>query len=155
MFIILMLLDVDLRATAKVALRSLRVLVMGAFGVVIGGIVAGVFTATEAAAVAVLYSAILAFLYREVKVKDLPQILLDTAATTAVVMLLIGTSMAMSWLLSYENIPQNMSAALLALISLGSCCFCFSSAHFVRVFRGLWFVGWIYWGFGSFLGLPI
>ncbi len=92
------------------ALPSLFLLVL-----VIGGIVAGVFTATEAAAVAVLYSAILAFLYREVKVKDLPQILLDTAATTAVVMLLIGTSMAMSWLLSYENIPQNLSAALLAL----------------------------------------
>jgi len=92
------------------ALPSLFLLVL-----VIGGIVAGVFTATEAAAVAVLYSAILAFLYREVKVKDLPQILLDTAGTTAVVMLLIGTSMAMSWLLSYENIPQNLSATLLAL----------------------------------------
>lgn len=83
--------------------------------VVIGGIVAGIFTATEAAAVAVLYSGILAFLYREVRVRDLPQILLATVATTAIVMLLIGTSTAMSWLLSYENIPQNVSAALLAL----------------------------------------
>jgi tripartite ATP-independent transporter DctM subunit len=77
--------------------------------------VAGVFTATEAAAVAVLYAGILAFLYREVKVKDLPRILLDTAGTTAVVMLLIGTSIAMSWVLAYESIPQNVSAALLAL----------------------------------------
>jgi tripartite ATP-independent transporter DctM subunit len=83
--------------------------------VVIGGIVAGIFTATEAAAVAVLYSGVLAFLYREIRVRDLPQILLATVATTAIVMLLIGTSSAMSWLLSYENIPQNVSAALLAL----------------------------------------
>jgi tripartite ATP-independent transporter DctM subunit len=83
--------------------------------IVIGGIVAGIFTATEAAAVAVLYSAILAFVYREVRVRDLPQILLATVGTTAIVMLLIGTSTAMSWLLSYENIPQNVSAALLAV----------------------------------------
>jgi tripartite ATP-independent transporter DctM subunit len=83
--------------------------------VVIGGIVAGIFTATEAAAVAVLYSGILALIYREVRVRDLPQILLATVGTTAIVMFLIGTSTAMSWLLSYENIPQNVSAALLAL----------------------------------------
>jgi tripartite ATP-independent transporter DctM subunit len=92
------------------ALPSLLLLV-----VVIGGIVAGIFTATEAAAVAVLYSGILAFLYREVRFRDLPQVLLATVATTAIVMLLICTSTAMSWLLSYENIPQNVSAALLAL----------------------------------------
>lgn len=92
------------------ALPSLLLLV-----VVIGGIVAGIFTATEAAAVAVLYAGILAFLYREVRVRDLPQILLATVSTTAIVMLLIGTSTAMSWLLSYENIPQIVSAALLAL----------------------------------------
>jgi tripartite ATP-independent transporter DctM subunit len=92
------------------ALPSLFLLV-----VVIGGIVAGIFTATEAAAVAVLYSGVLAFLYREITVRDLPQILLATVATTAIVMLLIGTSTAMSWLLSYENIPQNVSASLLAL----------------------------------------
>jgi tripartite ATP-independent transporter DctM subunit len=96
--------------TFSAALPSLLLLL-----VVIGGIVAGVFTATEAAAVAVLYSGVLAFLYREITVRDLPQILLATVATTAIVMLLIGTSTAMSWLLSYENIPQNVSAALLAL----------------------------------------
>ena len=72
------------------ALPSLFLLV-----VVIGGIVAGVFTATEAAAVAVLYALILAFVYREIKVGDLPKILLDSASTTAVVMLLIATSIGM------------------------------------------------------------
>jgi tripartite ATP-independent transporter DctM subunit len=83
---------------------------------VIGGIVAGYFTATEASAIAVLYTFILsALIYREVKWKDIPKILVDTSATTAIVMLLIGTSMGMSWIMSYENIPQNVSSALMAL----------------------------------------
>ncbi|MEM1127887.1 MAG: TRAP transporter large permease subunit [Bacteroidota bacterium] len=92
------------------AIPSLLLLV-----VVIGGIVAGIFTATEAAAVAVFYALILAFIYREIKVQDLPNILLESAATTAVVMLLIATSIGMSWVMSYENIPQNVSAALVAM----------------------------------------
>jgi tripartite ATP-independent transporter DctM subunit len=83
---------------------------------VIGGIVAGYFTATEASAIAVLYTFILSVLvYREVKWREIPKILVDTSATTAIVMLLIGTSMGMSWVMSYETIPQNVSAALMAL----------------------------------------
>ena len=92
------------------ALPSLFLLV-----VVMGGIVGGVFTATEAAAVAVLYALVLAFLYREVGVGDLPKILLDSAVTTAVVMLLIATSLGMSWIMAYANIPQNVTAALLGM----------------------------------------
>jgi len=84
--------------------------------IVIGGIIAGFFTATEASGIAVLYSLFLSVaVYREVKVRDLPQILLKTVETTAIVMLLIGASSGMSWILSYENIPQNVSAALIAL----------------------------------------
>lgn len=84
--------------------------------IVIGGIIAGIFTATEASAVAVLYSLLLSVVfYREVKIKELPEILLSTVQTTAIVMLLIGTSSAMSWILSYENIPQTISASLVAL----------------------------------------
>jgi tripartite ATP-independent transporter DctM subunit len=97
-------------STFVAALPSLLLLV-----VVMGGIVAGVFTATEAAAVAVAYSALLTFLYREIALRDLPEILRATAVTTAIVMLLIGSSTAMSWMLSYENIPQTISATLLAL----------------------------------------
>lgn len=93
-----------------IALPSLFMLI-----VVIGGIVAGIFTATEAAAVAVLYALILGFIYREVKISDLPEILLKSSETTAIVALLIATSMGMSWILSYENIPQNVSEALIAL----------------------------------------
>ena len=83
--------------------------------IVIGGIVGGIFTATEASAVAVLYTFILAIIYREISRKDLPVILLNTVRTTSIVMLLIGTSIAMSWVMSYANIPQNVSAALLAV----------------------------------------
>ena len=92
------------------ALPSLFMLV-----VVIGGIVTGIFTATEASAIAVLYSLILGFVYKEISFPKLPQILLDSSATTAIVMLLIGSSMCMSWALSYENIPQDISSGLLSL----------------------------------------
>ena len=84
--------------------------------IVLGGILLGIFTATEAAAIAVVYSFILAVLiYREVKIKEIPQMLLGCAITTAVVMLLIGASSAMSWVMARENIPQNVSAALLSV----------------------------------------
>jgi TRAP-type C4-dicarboxylate transport system permease large subunit len=84
--------------------------------VVIGGILGGIFTATEAAAIAVVYAFLLSVvIYREIKLKDLPQILLHTGITTAVVMLLIGASSGMSWIMTMANIPQTVSAALLGL----------------------------------------
>lgn len=83
---------------------------------VIGGIIGGYVTATEASVIAVLYSLLLSVVfYREVKVKELPSILIKSVETTAIVMLLIGTSSAMSWILSYENIPQAISTALITL----------------------------------------
>ena len=81
--------------------------------IVIGGIVAGFFTATEASAVAVLYTFILGMIYREIKLKDIKVIFLDSSKTSAIVLLLIATSMSMSWVMSYENIPQNISDILL------------------------------------------
>lgn len=84
--------------------------------IVIGGIVGGYFTATEASAVAVIYSLLLAVVfYREVRLKELPGVLLKSAEITAIIMLLIGASSAMSWILSYENIPQMISTGLLGL----------------------------------------
>jgi tripartite ATP-independent transporter DctM subunit len=83
--------------------------------IVIGGIIAGIFTATEASAVAVLYTLILAFIYKEIKFKDLPDILMRTVRTTAIVLLLVATSMGLSWIMSYENIPQDVSRGLLSL----------------------------------------
>ena len=92
------------------ALPSLFMLI-----VVIGGIVAGIFTATEASAVAVVYALVLAMIYREIRVTDLPDVLLETVKTTAIIMLLIGTSMGLSWVMAYENIPQNVSRTLIGL----------------------------------------
>jgi len=84
--------------------------------IVIGGILGGVFSATEASAVAVLYALILGVaLYREVKVTDIPRIFLKAAKTTSVVMILVGTSQAMGWVLAYEQIPTTVSEALLAI----------------------------------------
>jgi len=86
--------------------------------IVLGGILGGIFTATEASAIAVVYALLLAMgLYRELKPRELPGLLLQCGVITSVVMLLIGTSMAMSWILAYENIPQNISKALLGLTS--------------------------------------
>ena len=83
--------------------------------IVIGGIVSGIFTATEASAVAVAYTLVLGFWYKEIRMKDLPGIFLDSSSTSAIVLLLVGTSMSMSWIMSYENIPQNISESLLSI----------------------------------------
>jgi tripartite ATP-independent transporter DctM subunit len=84
--------------------------------IVLGGIMKGVFTATEAAAIAVAYSFVLSVLvYREVAWKDISNIFLQTGITTAVVFLLIATSMAMSWILTLEEIPQQVSGFMLGL----------------------------------------
>jgi TRAP-type C4-dicarboxylate transport system permease large subunit len=83
--------------------------------IVIGGIVAGFFTATEASAIAVLYALILALIYKEITIKDLPAIILRSVRTTCIVLLLVATSIGMSWIMSYENIPQDVSNGLLSL----------------------------------------
>lgn len=81
--------------------------------VVVGGIVAGIFTATEASVIAVLYAAVLALIYGDIKMKNFPDILLSSGKTTAAVMFLICASMAMSWLFSFEGIPEMISTFLL------------------------------------------
>lgn len=85
--------------------------------IIVGGIVQGIFTATEAAAVAVLYALILGAIYRTISFSNLPGVLLNSAKTTAIVMFLICTSMAMSWLFSFERIPQLMTGFLLDTVS--------------------------------------
>ncbi len=83
------------------ALPSLGLIVL-----VIGGIVGGIFTATEGSAIAVVYSLLLAAIYRELKFGDLYRILVDTIEATAVVSLMIGTSLAMAYVMSLAGIPQ-------------------------------------------------
>lgn len=84
--------------------------------VVLGGILGGLFSATEASAISVAYCLVLSmFFYGDVKFRALPDILLRAAKTTSVVMLLVGASQAMSWVLAYEQIPQMVSEAMLTL----------------------------------------
>lgn len=92
------------------ALPSLFLLV-----IVMGGIIAGIFTATEASAIAVLYSLALSFAYKELSPRAVPSLLLEAAQTTGVVMFLVASSVAMSWVLAYGNIPQGISRGLLTL----------------------------------------
>jgi tripartite ATP-independent transporter DctM subunit len=101
-----------LRAAAA-AIPSLMLIV-----IVLGGILGGIFSATEASAIAVAYALVLGVvIYRSIPVRQLPAILLKSAKTTSVVMLLVGTSQAVSWALSYERVPQTASEALIGLSS--------------------------------------
>ena len=80
------------------------------------GILSGTFTATEAAAVSVAYAFLLTVVfYREIPMRDMPGICLQTALTTAIVMLLIGASSAMAWIMTVSNIPQMLSSGLMEL----------------------------------------
>lgn len=92
------------------ALPSLLLLV-----IILGGIVGGIFTATEASGVAVIYCLVLAFIYREISWTDLPGILIRTTLTTCIVLLMVASSIGLSWVMAYQEIPQNVSAALLQL----------------------------------------
>lgn len=104
-------------STSEVVKRTLDALPsLGLIIVIMGGIIAGVFTATEASAIAVVYTLILAFVfYREISIKQLPSIILESVVTTSIVLLLIGASMGMSWAMANADIPYMISDALLAV----------------------------------------
>lgn len=84
--------------------------------IVIGGIISGIFTATEGAVVAVVYSLLLSlFVYKSIKLKDIMPILKDSAEMTGIIIFLIGVSSIMSWVMSFTNIPEAVSAGLLSV----------------------------------------
>lgn len=84
--------------------------------IVIGGICAGVFTATEASAVAVLYSLILSvFLYRTIGLKDLYSILVNSAKMSGIIMFLVGCSNIMAWVMSFTGIPDAIAGGVLSI----------------------------------------
>ncbi len=89
---------------------------LGLVIVIIGGIIAGIFTATEASAIAVVYTLVLSMgIYKEISFKQLPAIILEAMVTTSIVLLLIGTSMGMSWAMANADIPYTISDALLTV----------------------------------------
>lgn len=104
---------VPLGVAVRTLLRAVLPLLM--IVIVIGGILTGVFTPTESAVIAVLYSFVLGLAYRQISLRHLPGILLNATRTTAIVMLLVGVSTIMSWVMSYSRIPQLISDGLLGL----------------------------------------
>lgn len=97
----------------KATLRALPSL--GLIIVVIGGIVAGVFTATEGSAISVLYSLILGFVYKNLNVKKVWKIAVDSAKMSAIVVFLIGVSNILSWVMAFTGIPQMVGHAILSV----------------------------------------
>lgn len=85
--------------------------------IVIGGILGGVFTATEGSAIAVVYSLALSLCYRSLKISALPEIILSSAKTTAIVIFMIGVSSIMSWVMSFTKIPAIIANALMSFTS--------------------------------------
>lgn len=85
--------------------------------IIIGGIRIGVFTATEAGAIAIIYALILGIIYRETKVKDLLKGLQETVSTTASIMLIVSSATVFSWILTRERIPQQLTEWMLQTIS--------------------------------------
>ena len=90
------------------ALPSLFMLIL-----VIGGIVAGLFTATEASAISVIYAMVLSFFYKEISIGDLSDIFIETIKISSIVLFLIATSMSMSWVMSYEDLPSLINEIIL------------------------------------------
>lgn len=92
------------------------ILPLGLVVIIMGGIISGIVTATEAAGIAVIYAFVLALLiYREMTIRDLPKIVMDTAMTTGIVMLLVGISSAMSWTMTFADMPYMIQQALEAV----------------------------------------
>lgn len=93
------------------ALPSLSLIV-----IIIGGIIRGIFTATEGAAITVVYSLLLSMLfYKSIKIKDLPRILLESINMTAMIVFLIGVSSIMSWVLAFTNVPTYITQLILGI----------------------------------------
>lgn len=83
--------------------------------IIVVGIRAGVFTASEAAAVAVVYSGAFCFVYRETRWSDFFAALSSTAVSTSVILIILAASAALSWTLSYEQLPQKVAAGLVSV----------------------------------------
>ena len=84
--------------------------------IILGGIMSGVFTATEAAAIAVLFALIFGFfVFRTLTLKDLPKILVNCAITSSVTMLLIGTANIALWFLATQQVPEKVSTFFLSI----------------------------------------
>ena len=103
----------DWAAVRRAFLRALPA--VGAPVIILGGILGGFFTPTEAAGIGALYMLALALSYRTVTVRDMMVIFRDTAVVTAQITIIIGASALLSWILAKEQVPQAVAEGLLGL----------------------------------------
>lgn len=106
---------VPLKEALKIAWEAIPSLLL--IVIVIGGIVSGIFTATEGAGICVLYCVILSICYKSITMKSFMQILLKSACTSGVILFLISASSAMSFVMAYSGIPAAISTALMTISS--------------------------------------
>src|SRR5690606_18389553 len=105
------------RASLKEFLAALRhaSLALVTPAIIVGGIVGGLFTPTEASVVAVVYSALVACLvYRSVSLKDLVKAFYESARFASIALFCVGTAAAFGWLLAYYRIPQSLVSVVAA-----------------------------------------
>ena len=109
-------------ATSAFAVKEIWVtfkralLALGAPVIILGGILFGIFTATESAAVAVVYALLVGMLvYKKIKFRDLFPLFRDGAITSAIVMFIIATASVFSWIAAIEDIPARLAGSLLGL----------------------------------------
>lgn len=98
---------------ARIALYAVPALVL--ILLIVGGIRFGIFTPTEASVIAVFYALIVGmFVYRSLRIRDLPDIILKAALTSAAVLLILGAARAFAWILIIEGIPQFLAETIIA-----------------------------------------
>jgi tripartite ATP-independent transporter DctM subunit len=109
-------------ATTRFSITQVRhyfkraILALGTPVIILGGILFGIFTATESAAVAVVYALFIGmFVYKKIKVKDLVRLFTDGAITSSVVMFIIATASIFSWIAAIEDIPASLAGSLLGM----------------------------------------
>ena len=84
--------------------------------IIMGGVLLGIMTPTEAGAVGCMYALVVSFCYRELTLKTLPDVLLETARTTGFVMLVMAIASLFGWIMAFENIPAKVASVVLAVL---------------------------------------
>ena len=105
----------SMQTAVKVTLEALPSLLL--IIIVIGGIVSGIFTATEGAGISVLYCLILSLCYKSINFKSFSKILVSSACTSGIILFLISASSAMSFVMAYSGIPAAISTAIMSVSS--------------------------------------
>lgn len=106
---------------ARVTHTGRRVLLpLGAPIIILGGILAGYFTPTEAAAVGAFYMFLLGFVYRTLQVRALPRIFAEAVMTTAAIMLIVSSAALLGYVLARERVPQELAALVLGITDDGT-----------------------------------